>query len=408
MEKKAKLTAMLQGKNLEYISNLRWYDYRQIFYCNHFFISNFYCIDDNVLSNQLSKLRDYKTLDYNDTCISREQVLKPRGELEGLDCAGFSEFLIGEGFHDDVVAAFSSNRICGHTFVQLTEDDLKELLPVIGNRVRIRKLLNELHQVISHILKLGYSRSIINLVFQPRIREEHSDQSGSSRADEVISVNTDLSVCQDTYFNFQNTTDVNDSENLQDGVLDSSSVSDPQWHLSFKIPELKTFSSFVRDAVKTGVVSARARCEIVQVLRTYVTAHTIKPTSEQYTTVCRRLIAKYPNLEDTEGKSRIVSYLIIWGVYNFLFQGSWKLSLRNAFKNFRKHYKATKEDDDDEVHTAGEPHAKRLRFCTGDKPPIDDEEYEEAIEKLQEDYRNHKKGMYVKNLMEITRIRRHQ
>ena len=88
-------------------------------------------------------------------------------------------------------------------------------------------------------------------------------------------------------------------------MLDSSSVSDPQWHLSFKIPELQTFSTFVRDAVRTGVVSARARREIVQVLRTYVTAHTITPTSEQYTTVCRRLVAKYPKLEDTGGKSRI-------------------------------------------------------------------------------------------------------
>ena len=66
-------------------------------------------------------------------------------EVEGLDCTGFSEFLVREGFHDDIVLAFSSNRVYGHTFVQLTEDDLKELLPVIGDRVRIRKLLNEIH-----------------------------------------------------------------------------------------------------------------------------------------------------------------------------------------------------------------------------------------------------------------------
>ena len=97
-----------------------------------------------------------------------------------------------------------------------------------------------------------------------------------------------------------------------------------------------------------------------------------------------------------------------------MFQGSWKLSLRNAFKNFRKHYRTETEDHDNEIHTAGEPHAKRLRFYAGDEPPIGDEEYEEAIEKLQEDYRSkgkNRKGKghgYVKNLMEITRIRRHQ
>lgn len=71
-------------------------------------------------------------------------------EVEGLDCVGFIEFLVREGFHEDVVSSFSNNRICGRTFVQLTEDDLKELLPVIGDRVRIRQLLNEIHQVSSH------------------------------------------------------------------------------------------------------------------------------------------------------------------------------------------------------------------------------------------------------------------
>lgn len=119
-------------------------------------------------------------------------------------------------------------------------------------------------------------------------------------------MNMDLSVCNGNLI-LKNTADINDSENLENNVLGSSSVSDPQWHLNFKIPELQTFSSFVRCAVKTGVVSSCARREIVQVLRTYMITHTITPTSEQYTTVCRRLVAKYPKLEDTGGKSRIVS-----------------------------------------------------------------------------------------------------
>ena len=63
----------------------------------------------------------------------------------------------------------------------------------------------------------------------------------------------------------------------------------------------------MREAVRTGVVSARARREVIQVLRTYIMAHTITPTSEQYTTVCRKLVAKYPKLEDTEETTRIVS-----------------------------------------------------------------------------------------------------
>ena len=84
-------------------------------------------------------------------------------------------------------------------------------------------------------------------------------------------------------------------------------------HLSFEIPELCTFTNFVKEAVKTGIVSSRARTEIIQVLRTYITAKTVRPTSEQYTTVCRKLISKFPTLKDTEGNSRIVSK----GNYNY-------------------------------------------------------------------------------------------
>ena len=93
------------------------------------------------MSNYLSK----------DTCSrTRDKVMNRVVQMdvvEGLDCVEFSEFLVKEGFHEDVVSAFSSNRICGLTFVQLTEDDLKEMLPVIGDRVRIRKLLSEIRKV---------------------------------------------------------------------------------------------------------------------------------------------------------------------------------------------------------------------------------------------------------------------
>jgi len=59
-------------------------------------------------------------------------------------------------------------------------------------------------------------------------------------------------------------------------------TSPAQWHLNFVIPELKMFSHYVSEAVNTGVVTARARQEIVQVLHTYITAHIVNPTSEQY------------------------------------------------------------------------------------------------------------------------------
>lgn len=82
------------------------------------------------------------------------------------------------------------------------------------------------------------------------------------------------------------------------------------WHFKFSIPELRSFSHHVKDAVTTGVITARARKEIIQVLRTYITAHTIRPTSEQYTTVCRKLVEKYPSIKDTKGTTKYVSSYI--------------------------------------------------------------------------------------------------
>jgi len=61
--------------------------------------------------------------------------------------------------------------------------------------------------------------------------------------------------------------------------------SSTDWHIGFTIPDLHSFSQHVKDAVKTGVITARARR---QVLRTYMTSHTTRPTSEQYNTVCIR------------------------------------------------------------------------------------------------------------------------
>ena len=69
-------------------------------------------------------------------------VASVMSHIKDLTCSEFSEYLTREGVHEEVIAIFSANRICGETFCDLTED-LKELLPVVGDRVRIRRLLKE-------------------------------------------------------------------------------------------------------------------------------------------------------------------------------------------------------------------------------------------------------------------------
>ena len=63
--------------------------------------------------------------------------------IKELSCAEFGDFLLRKGFHEDIVLTFNENRICGQAFCEMTEEDLKELLPVIGDRIRIRKLMKE-------------------------------------------------------------------------------------------------------------------------------------------------------------------------------------------------------------------------------------------------------------------------
>jgi len=68
--------------------------------------------------------------------------------VEVLDYEGFAHFLETEGLHEDVVSAFFDNRICGQNFLALTEDDLKELVPIIGDRVHVREILQRERKVL--------------------------------------------------------------------------------------------------------------------------------------------------------------------------------------------------------------------------------------------------------------------
>lgn len=88
---------------------------------------------------------------------------------------------------------------------------------------------------------------------------------------------------------------------------DTPSSQPSDWHQSFQIPERESFSGSVQRAIDTGVISSKARREIVQVLRTLISMHTLYPVSEQYIAVSQKLVAKYPNLRDPIGTNGFVS-----------------------------------------------------------------------------------------------------
>jgi len=78
------------------------------------------------------------------------------------------------------------------------------------------------------------------------------------------------------------------------------------------IPQKTSFTNSVQQAIRTGLITANAKREIISVPRTYIIAYTVYPTSEQYNTVCCKLVSKFPNLMDSEhGKSTIVSIKLV-------------------------------------------------------------------------------------------------
>ena len=51
------------------------------------------------------------------------------------------------GIRSEAVSEFQANLINGDAFLSMSEDDLKDLLPVIGDRIQIRNLLKKLREV---------------------------------------------------------------------------------------------------------------------------------------------------------------------------------------------------------------------------------------------------------------------
>ena len=54
-----------------------------------------------------------------------------------------AKFLLERGVCEEVIDNFKKNQVSGRVFLVLTEDDLKELVPIIGQRTEIRAILKQ-------------------------------------------------------------------------------------------------------------------------------------------------------------------------------------------------------------------------------------------------------------------------
>ena len=59
------------------------------------------------------------------------------------------EYLEAKGIGEDIVRNFGRNWISGVALLRLTEDNLRELVPLISERTSVRELLKQSKQVCS-------------------------------------------------------------------------------------------------------------------------------------------------------------------------------------------------------------------------------------------------------------------
>jgi len=74
------------------------------------------------------------------------------------------------GIRSEAVSAFQTNLINGVTFLSMSEDDIKDLLPVIGDRILIRNLLKKLREVDSLIAILACYPTVAIAIYNFQLR----------------------------------------------------------------------------------------------------------------------------------------------------------------------------------------------------------------------------------------------
>lgn len=60
--------------------------------------------------------------------------------LKDLTVTDLCCYLEEAGVHEDVTRSFIQNRIDSLGFLSLTDDELKELIPVVGDRISVRRI----------------------------------------------------------------------------------------------------------------------------------------------------------------------------------------------------------------------------------------------------------------------------
>ena len=108
--------------------------------------------------------------------------------------------------------------------------------------------------------------------------------------------------------------------NTQSPSSSDVSVTTSTWLHTFKIPE--SFSRATMEAMERGVIVKDARTDIINMVAFKISEDTSRPTSDEYTTVCRMLIVKHPVLKYKIGNGYVSSHILYSSVTYFIRQPS--------------------------------------------------------------------------------------
>lgn len=266
----------------------------------------------------------------------------------------------------ETIEAFRFHKVNGETFLQLTDDDIRELTARLGERKAIKRLIDSSADVIfcpQHIVTethtstgqqrsapcystfvspaSKYSLSTTNPHHQPPLSYVAVGRGSSSRTPPPDSLKASLQHPPAIPHRVAITTAVQPCTpqtpppTIQPGGLAAVPSTTPpatptttlgapsNWIRTFKIPD---FSFRTQQALKNGVITKGASSDIVTYIAHQIWTHTKYPTSEEYTEVCRELVTQYPVLKDGTSTGYV----------------SWKRRLQQKFKNLRRPNRAAR------------------------------------------------------------------
>ncbi len=69
-----------------------------------------------------------------------------RAEVEGLSVSELKEYLVGclnDKVQEESIAVLERNRVSGETFLELDDEDIREMFPLIGERRAIKRAIED-------------------------------------------------------------------------------------------------------------------------------------------------------------------------------------------------------------------------------------------------------------------------